>query len=69
MVKLDRSNNNVFTLYDYYPTWLVYTDITGTGMNQGLVKSAFEIDLEWVSDKMPRLKEIDVSMLCGGGGE
>ena len=26
---------------------------------------AFEIQLQWVEDKIPRLKEIDVNRLCG----
>ena len=30
MVKIDRGNNNCFSINDYYPDWLIYTDITGT---------------------------------------
>ena len=67
LVKLDRANNNCFSIYDYYPDWLIYTEVTGSALSggQGLIKMAFEIDLQWIEDKMSRLKEFDVNRLCG----
>lgn len=66
MVKIDRASSSCFAINDYYPDWLIYTDIAGTGLSgqQGMIRMAFEINLEWVKDKMPRLKEIDVNSLC-----
>ena len=62
LVKLDRGNSNVFALHDYYPDWLIYTDLSGSqGGQSGLIKMAFEIDLSWIKDKIPRLKDIDVN--------
>lgn len=69
MARLDRNaNSSVFTLQDYYPDWLIYTDMTAgssSGQQQGIMRMAFEIDLQWVQDKIPRLKDIDVNRLCG----
>lgn len=60
-VTLDR---NVFSLAHYQPDWLIYTDAAGSG-GRGIIKLAFEIDIDWVKDKTPRLKDVDVNRLCG----
>jgi hypothetical protein len=38
---------------------------SSSGQQQGIMRMAFEIDLQWVQDKIPRLKDIDVNRLCG----
>jgi hypothetical protein len=43
---------------------LIYTDASGSG-GRGIIKLAFEIDIDWVKDKTPRLKDVDVKRLCG----
>lgn len=69
LVKVDRSpQSSVFALYDYYPDWLVYTDISGGGSvsgGNGLIRMALEVEIAWIEDKMQRLKEIEVEKLCG----
>ena len=66
MLKHDRSNQNIFSINDYYPDWLIYTEISGTASgSNGIIKMSFEVELPWVEDKMPRLKEVDVKNLCG----
>ena len=66
MLKVDRANSNLFTMLDYYPDWLIHTDLSGTASGaSGLIKMAFEVELSWIQDKMPRLKEFDVQQLCG----
>jgi len=60
-VTLDR---NVFSYAQYHPDWLIYTDAAGSG-GRGIIKLAFEIDIDWVNEKTPRLKDIDVNKLCG----
>ena len=45
-VCLDR---NIFTMNDYYPDWLIYTDASGSlSGGKGIVKLAFELDIAWV---------------------
>ena len=66
MLKIDRANSNVFTMQDFYPDWLIYTDLSGMASGaSGLIKMAFEVELPWIEDKMPRLKEVDVQRLSG----
>lgn len=50
---------------EYYPDWLIYTDLAGTNSSAGIMKMCFEIKLDWVEDKLPLLKEIDVKRLSG----
>jgi hypothetical protein len=46
MLKIDRGNSNLFSLSDYYPDWLIHTDLSGTASGaSGLIKMAFEVDL------------------------
>ena len=61
MLKIDRSNGNIFSLSDYYPDWLIHTDLTGSASGaSGIIKMGFEVELSWIEDKIPRLKEVDV---------
>lgn len=55
MVKVDRGNSTVFSLLDYYPDWLIYTEIAGTAAGQGLIRLAFEVELPWIQELTPRL--------------
>lgn len=49
MLKVDRANSNLFTLLDYYPDWLIHTDLSGTASGaSGLIKMAFEVELPWI---------------------
>jgi len=49
-----------------YPDWLIYTELTSSGSSAaGMIKMASAIDLEWVEDLIPRLKEVNVKKLCG----
>ena len=63
IVKVERSCN--FGINQYYPDWVIYTELAGTNSSTGLMKMCFEVELEWVEDKLPLLKEIDVMRLCG----
>ena len=63
LLKTDR--NTCFSIYEYYPDWLLYTDISGTANGQGLIKMGCTIKLDWIEKKMPLLKEIQVGKLCG----
>ena len=65
LVRLDRQS--VLAAFEQYPDWVIYTDLQGTGSSSssGTMKMVSQIELQWIQDKMPLLKEIDVLSLCG----
>ena len=62
--KLDHMSN--LSLCNYYPIWILYTEISGGRQGKGIIRLASEIKLSWIQDLLPLLKEVDFVKLSGG---
>jgi len=63
-VRADRSSSLKEEPYDY----VIYTQLSGTGGgSHAIMRMVSEVDVMWIADLMPRLKDkIDVSRLSKG---
>lgn len=62
IVKTDRWT--AFELYQNYPDWVLYTELTGSGKgNKGIMKLASEIKVKWIEKKLPLLQKVDLERL------
>jgi hypothetical protein len=62
-VKIDKTSNLIDSDTDY----LIFTQLNGYGLeSMGVIKAASKIDIDWVRNLMPKLKDkIDTSRLSG----
>ena len=54
------------SLLEYYPSWILYTQLGGASLLHGSMKEVSKIKSEWIEDLVPRLKRADEEMLTGG---
>lgn len=54
------------SMLEYYPSWILYTQLGGASLLHGSMKEASKIKSEWIEDLVPRLKQADEEMLTGG---
>ena len=54
------------SMLEYYPSWILYTQLGGASLLHGSMKEASKIKSEWIEDLVPRLKQADEASLLGG---
>jgi len=52
--------NSSLTVNENYPTWILYTEISGTSKAKSIIKMACEIKLKWIEEMLPLLKSVDL---------
>lgn len=63
MLHVDKSAS--VAILDAYPTWIVYTQLSGTTLAHGTIKMLSKVKSEWLEQIVPKLEKIDLNRLLG----
>lgn len=56
--------SSVYALLGKYPNCVIFTELGGTSLVQGVMKLITEIDIEWVKPYFPMMVKVDLFKLA-----